>query len=134
VVITASSLSWSRAYAFTSYPTNSGTMTYNVQDAGCGGWNVTLVATNFVYTGPNSGSPIAASNLTLTGSTLPSGTGITRPATSGPLNSAINILRATAPNGNGTFSQTLNLNLNVPAGVIVGQYQSVVTIAVAAGP
>jgi hypothetical protein len=109
-------------------------MTYNVQDAGCGGWNVTLVATNFVYTGPNSGSPIAASNLTLTGSTLPSGTGITRPATSGPLNSAINILRATAPNGNGTFSQTLNLNLNVPAGVIVGQYQSVVTIAVAAGP
>ncbi len=134
VGITSSSLSWSRPYSFISYPSNSGSIAYGVQASGCNGWNVTIVASNFTYSGSGFGTAIPASNLTLTGSTLPSGTGISTPATSGSLSSTLNVLSASATNGIGSYSQTLNLNLDVPAGVLAGAYQSTVTIAVASGP
>ena len=135
VGITSSTLTWARPYALSGYSTNSGSIIYSVQATGCNGWNVTVSATNFAYSGPNSGSPISSSNLTLTGSTtLPIETGMSAPATSGSLGSALKVLSASPSHGIGTYSQTLTLNLNVPAGVIAGTYQATVTIAVASGP
>ncbi len=134
VGISSGSIAWSRAYAFIAYPTNAGSLTYGVQASGCSGWNVTITASNFAYLGPNQGNAIPASNLTLTGSTLPSGVGISAPVTSGSLSSSLKVLSASATNGIGSFSQTLNLNLNIPAGVSVGNYQSSITIALASGP
>ncbi len=77
---------------------------------------------------------IASSNLTLTGSSLPAGTGITAPVKAGPLNVGTKVLGASVTNGNGTFAQTLNLNLNIPPGTLVGSYTSTITITAASGP
>jgi hypothetical protein len=134
VAIDAIELSWSRPYAFTAYPTNAGSLSYTVQASGCAGWNVTLSASPFVYQGPGTRIGVPASNLTLTGSTLPAGTGITAPVTSGSLDTNLKVLSASLNNGIGTFSQTLNMNLAIPAGTLVGTYQSTVTITVASGP
>lgn len=130
--ISSSSLGWNRAYAFTPYPTNSGSLTYSVQAAGCAGWNITIAASPFVR--PGSATTIPASNLTLTSSTSSGGTGISAPVASGNLNSSLKVLSASVNNGIGTFTQILNLNLNVPGGTLVGTYTSTLTIAAAPGP
>jgi hypothetical protein len=44
------------------------------------------------------------------------------------------VLTASPNNGIGTFSHTLSLNLNIPAGTTVGTYTSTVTISTVAGP
>ena len=130
--ISSASLAWTRSYSFTAYPTNTGALTYSVQASGCAGWNITIVASPFVRSG--GGSTIPASQLTLTSTTSPGASGISTPVTSGALNDSLKVMSASATNGVGTFSQTLNLNLAIPAGIPVGAYTSTVTVTAASGP
>ena len=130
--ISANTLAWTRPYSFTAFPTNTGALTYSVQASGCAGWNVTVAASPFTRSGGT--NTIPAANLTLTSSTTPAGTGISQPATTGALSSALKVLSASAGNGNGTYAQTLNLNLAIPAKTPVGAYTSTVTITAASGP
>jgi hypothetical protein len=113
---------------------NGGTLTYVVQAAGCGGWNITLSASPYVYSGIGVSSGIPASNLSLTSSTLPAGAGLTIPVTAGSLGTSAKVLSASPSNGIGTFTQTLNLNLSIPAGAAVGTYRATVTVTASVGP
>jgi hypothetical protein len=129
--VTSADLEWSREYSLTTSPINPGSLTYTLDAVGCAGWNVQVLASPFVSA---TGRSIPAENLTLTGSTTPSGTGLSRPATSGPLNVSTTVLNASSTNGIGTYAQTLSLNMNIPAGILVGTYQSTVTITASSGP
>jgi len=134
--ITSASMSWTQPYAMAAYPQNPGSLTYQVVVGGssCGGWNIQVSASSF--TRAEGGDPIPASNLTLTNTTSPNPnpTGISRPSTSGSLASPVKVLSANTTVPTGTYSQTLNLNMNIPGGTLVGNYTSKVTITAATGP
>ena len=132
--ITGSSLSWSRVYSMSSYPVTSGSLTYSVQATGCAGWNINVAASPFVYSGTGYGTDFPSSNFSLTGASLPNATGLSTPVTVGTLDTPRKVLAASPNNGIGTFSQTLNLNLSIPANTVVGTYTSTVTITAASGP
>ncbi|MEZ4496855.1 MAG: hypothetical protein R2845_08800 [Thermomicrobiales bacterium] len=72
---------------------NPSSLSYTIDAVGCSGWNVQISASQFVA---GTGATVPASNLTLTGSTLPSGAGIPTGA-SGPLNTSIAVLSASPP-------------------------------------
>jgi hypothetical protein len=131
-LISSSSLNWNRPYDFSSYPTNSGSLTYSVMAFGCAGWNITVAASPFGKSG--SATTIPATNLTLTSSSSSSGTGISAPVSSGSLNGPLNVFSASPNNGIGTFTQTLDLNLNIPARTLAGTYTSTITITASSGP
>ncbi len=133
-VITGSTLTWTRPYSLTSYPSNTGSITYTVQATGCGGWNVSVVASPYAYTGTSVSGPIPASNLTLTGSSIPGGSGLSRPVTTGALDRPLKVLSASPTNGIGAFTQSLDLNLFIPAGTPIGTYRSTLTVSTAVGP
>jgi hypothetical protein len=132
--IGAMALAWTRPYSLAPYAVNGGALTYSVQVTGCGGWNVSVSASPFVYSGTSVATNIPASNLTLTSSTKPDAPGFTTPVTSGPLGAAVKVLSVSPNNGVGSYSQTLNVNLSIPAGAAIGAYRSTVTITVAVGP
>jgi hypothetical protein len=126
---------------------NTGAMTLTVDDSsGTGaGWNVTIVSSAFVYTGPNNGSNIAASNFALTAAGTPVMT-IGQPvdATNGPkvpasspvgtLDSARKVIQANADYGLGTYTQGLNVSLTVPGQSRAGTYTATLTTTIAAAP
>jgi hypothetical protein len=132
--ITGASVGWTRTYSPASSDINPGSLTYQVIVGGLNGtgWNVQLSASDFQRA--EGGDGIPASNLMLTGSTNPGVTGITRPATSGSLAGPVKVLSATATVPPGTYTQTLNLNMNIPGGTLVGTYTSTITVSAAAGP
>lgn len=133
IIDAETSMSWSRPYSLTAYQT-SGSLKYqvDVQGSGCGGWNIQVSASDFTRDG--GGDPIPASNLTLASTTDPGVTGISRPSTSGSLAAPVKVLSADTTVPTGTYSQTLNLNMNIPGGTIVGSYTSIVTVTAAVGP
>jgi hypothetical protein len=132
----------------TGVQTSTGTMTLTVTDTSpiTGlGWNVTILASAFVYSGPNGGSNIPAASFVLTSAAAParvSGQAIDPtngpkvPATSplGPLNIARKVLQANALSGAGTYTQALGVSLTIPARARTGTYTTSLTTTIAIGP
>jgi hypothetical protein len=129
--VTAASLDWSRPYAFTASTANPGSLTYAVDATGCSGWDVQVAASSFVSA---QGRTIPASNLALTNSSTPVGPNLTRPATSGTLDSSRTVLAASSTDSTSSYTQTLGLNMTVPGGTLIGTYNSTITITAASGP
>jgi hypothetical protein len=109
------------------------------------GWNVTIQASTFVYTGPNSGTNISASNFALTSAAAPvlvsgqaiDATGGPKVPASGPLgtlDTARKVLEANALFGQGTYTQALGVDLNIPAQARAGTYTTSLTTTISAGP
>jgi hypothetical protein len=115
------------------------------------GWNVTLLASSFVYTGPNNGTAIPAANLAITNAhqpTVVSGQAISPtggPRTTnvtGTLDVSRKTLQADGPTGTiiktyygiGTYSQAIDLDLVVPGRARAGTYTTTLTVTISAGP
>ena len=133
-----------------------GTLTLTATDTGVAGlinsgWNVTLLSSAFSYTGPNSGSPIPASNLAITSAGSPvriSGQAISPtggPRTTnvtGALNVARKTIQADGPTGFivltyygiGTYTQPIGVSLTVPGQTRAGTYSATLTVTISAGP
>jgi hypothetical protein len=127
-----------------------GTMVLTADDStGSGaGWNVTIIASDFVWVGTaNGGFDIAAANFALTSAAAPSmiagqavsvaaATGPQVPPTSplGTLDSARKTLAATAAYGAGTYSQALGVALTIPAMSRVGVYTGTLTTTITSAP
>jgi hypothetical protein len=127
---------------------STGTMTLTASDTTFPvglGWNVTVQASAFVYTGPNNGAPIPASSFALTSAGAPvlvSGQAVD--ATNGPkvpaasplgtLNVARKVLQANALYGVGTYTQALGVSLSLPAEVRTGTYATSLTTTISQGP
>jgi hypothetical protein len=126
---------------------STGTMTLTATDTAIVGlgWNVTLQASTFVYSGPNNGADIAASNFALTSAAAPvrvsgqaidSTNGPKVPAASplGTLDVARKVLQAEALYGVGTYTQALGVSLTIPAQARAGTYTTGLTTTISAGP
>jgi hypothetical protein len=138
VSVISSTLGWSQPVTF-SNSTVIGNMAYQVTSTSCTGWNVTVTASPFVYSGGSGGSNIPASSFNLTSSTNPTSTsgslaGVSRQTTTGGMNTTIKVLRATNGNGIGSYQQTLNFSLTIPAQSRAGSYLSTITLTTAAAP
>jgi hypothetical protein len=127
---------------------SSGTMTLTATDTAFPvgvGWNVTIQASAFLYTGPNNGASIPASNLALTSAADPvrvSGQAIDAvngpkvPAASplGTLDAPRKVLQANPLFGVGTYAQVLGVSLIIPAQARTGTYTTSLTTTISAGP
>lgn len=135
-----------------------GSLTLTATDTGAAdlgltnsGWNVTLLSSDFAYTGPNSGTPIPAGNLGIVTAHPPiqiSGQAISPvggPRTTnvtGTLNVARKTLQADGPTGFlvltyygiGTYSQAIDVSLVVPGQTRAGTYTATLTVTMSAGP
>ncbi|MEZ4523752.1 MAG: WxL domain-containing protein [Thermomicrobiales bacterium] len=127
--------------------TNDHNLTLTVSDAsGTGeGWNVTVQASNFIYSGIYNGSDINASEFEITtanspqynsGQAIDGSNGPKVPAANatGSLDVARKVLQANAGYGQGSYSQTLAVRLTVPPMARVGTYTSSLTVTIGAGP
>lgn len=137
---------------------NSGTVTLTATDTGTAGlgltnagWNVTLLSSDFSYSGPHNGAPIPASNLGILTARPPvriSGQAVSPvggPRTTnviGTLNVARKTLQADGPTGVilltyygiGTYRQAIDLSLTVPGQAAAGTYTATLTVTMSAGP
>jgi hypothetical protein len=126
---------------------SSGTMTLTATDTAVVGlgWNVTIQASAFVYSGPNNGTDIAASSFALTSAADPvwiSGQAIDPtngpkvPAASplGTLNVARKVIQANGLYGVGTYTQALGVSLMIPAQARAGTYTTSLTTTISTGP
>jgi hypothetical protein len=134
-----------------------GTLTLTATDTGLGGlgltnngWNVTLLSSALAYSGPNSGSPIPAGNLSITTAHPPtriSGQAISpvggprTTSVTGALNVTRKTVQADAPTifppatfGIGTYAQAIDVSLLVPGQSRAGTYSATLTVTIAAGP
>ena len=139
--------------------TVNGSLALTATDTGSGGllgdtnagWNVTLQASDFAYSGPNNGTAIPAANLAIITAYAPtrvSGQQIS--ATGGPrttnqtgsLDTPRKTLQADGPSGLlvktyygiGTYRQVLDMSLAVPARARAGTYTATLTVTMSAGP
>ena len=110
------------------------------------GWNVTVLAGAFNYTGTFGGVAIPAANFTLTSAAAPghsTGQGVS-PA-QGPkvpdtllppttLDTPRKVLHSNPNHGRGTYTQALGVTLVVPADSVEGNYTSLLTVTIAAAP
>jgi hypothetical protein len=118
-----------------------GTMTLTADDltGSQAGWNVTILSSNFVYTGAVGATPILAANFSVPVANVPTSiageaiTGLTASTAPGALDSAKKVLSAAVVTGNGTYAQVLNVSLAIPAGSQVGTYTGTLTTTIAAG-
>lgn len=138
VSISSNSLVWNESFSLVDSSVR-GNLVYRIAANGCSGWNVQVSASPFQYTGPNNGTSIPASNLHLTGTGNPvivngSGTGVSRQATTGPMNNPLKVFSATAGTGTGTYEQQLDFNLTIPGRSVTGTYQSTITVTSVAAP
>ncbi|MDQ2854422.1 MAG: WxL domain-containing protein [Chloroflexota bacterium] len=127
-----------------------GTMVLTADDStGSGaGWNVTIMASGFVWVGTaNGGTDIPALDFALTSAAAPTAiagqavsvalsTGPQVPPTSpiGTLDSARKVLVATAAYGAGTYTQNLGVTLTIPAQSRVGVYTGTITTTITSAP
>jgi hypothetical protein len=125
----------------------SGTMTLTATDTGPVplGWNVTIQASAFVYSGLYSGSNISAANFSLTSAAAPlfvsgqaidptNGPKVPSASPLGALNVARKVLQANTLYGVGTYTQALGVSLIIPAQARAGTYTSTLTTTIAIGP
>lgn len=128
--------------------TSTGTMVLTADDSsGTGaGWNVTVLTSDFVYTGSNSGTDIPAANFSATSASAATATagesvdligGPKVPLTFLPpmtLDVARKTLQAELTYGEGTYTQNLGVSLAIPAQSRVGTYTGTLTVTISAGP
>lgn len=111
------------------------------------GWNVTVVSSDFVYSGSNSGTDIPAANFTFGTPGTPTAVGVDSQAvsvtagqgpeavgTGGAMNVTREVIQAGAGYGQGTYDQTVGATLLVPAKSRVGTYTGTLTTTIASGP
>jgi hypothetical protein len=112
------------------------------------GWNVTIMASDFVWVGTaNGGNDIPAANFALTNAAAPTmlaGTPVSVAAATGPqvpptsplgtLDTARKTLVATAAYGLGTYAQVLGVTLTIPAMSRVGMYTGTLTTTITSAP
>jgi hypothetical protein len=130
---------------------SAGTMTLSADDStgSNAGWNVTIQTSAFAWSagtgGASSGTDIPAANFSLTSAAAPVSTaGQAVDVTGGPkvpsvspvgtLDSARKTVQADLTFGNGTYTQDLGVNLNVPADSAAGTYTGTLTTTIAAAP
>ncbi len=135
-----------------------GTLTLTASDTGTAGlgvtnagWNVTLLASDFTYSGPHSGDPIPAANIAIvtahpptrvSGQAISPTGGPRTTGASGALDVARKTLQADGPSGVpsltyygiGTYRQPIDLSLTIPGQAAAGTYTSTLTVTMAAGP
>jgi hypothetical protein len=125
-----------------------GTMNLSVDDStGTGaGWNVTVQSSDFAYTGGSAnGVAIPAANFSIATANAPAKTaGQDIDATNGPkvpdsgatgtLDSAHKVIQAVAGYGLGSYTQALDVNLDVPAQSRSGDYNATLTVTISAAP
>jgi len=138
VSVGSNSLAWYQEFSLTESVV-SGNLVYRLSASSCSGWDVTISASPYVYSGPNAGQSIPASNLILTTAQDPvviegSGTGVTNAGGSGPMNTTRRLLSAGSGSGIGTYEQQLDFSLTIPGRARAGTYQSTITITSAAAP
>ena len=137
---------------------STGALTLTASDTGAAGlgltnsgWNVTLLSSDLAYSGPNSGSPIPASNVAIvtahppvriSGQAISPAGGPRTTNVTGALNVARKTLQADAPTGVvvltyygiGTYSQAIDVSLAVPGQSRAGTYTATLTVTISAGP
>ena len=126
-----------------------GTLTLTAEDNQAdpgAGWHVTVVSSDFVYSGPYPGIAIPAINFRVTsagtpiaisgqavdpvhGPTVPSD--LAFPAS---LETPRTVLRADAGYGQGTYTQALDVALTIPAMSLAGTYTATLTVTISTGP
>lgn len=127
-----------------------GSMVLTVDDStGSGaGWNVTVLASDFVWVGTaNGGIDIPAARFALTSASVATriaGQAVSAALSTGPqvppssplgtLDSARKVLVATAAYGAGTYSQDLAVTLTIPAQSRVGVYTGTLTTTITSAP
>ncbi|MCC6790419.1 MAG: WxL domain-containing protein [Thermomicrobiales bacterium] len=125
----------------------SGTMSLTADDSSGtnAGWNVTVLASDFAYSGDYAGEAIPSANFALTSAGDPTriaGQGVSPkqgpmvPSTSpvGTLDVARKVVVAEKNHGKGTYGQELGVLLLVPADSVEGEYTSTITVTITAGP
>ena len=124
---------------------SSGTMTLTTENDRDTGFSVTILASNFAYSGPNAGSPIPAANFSITSAGVPVRiTGQAVDATGGPkvpatnatgaLNVARKTIQANPGFGVGVYTQALAVTLSIPAQTRAGTYTSTLTTTYSEAP
>jgi hypothetical protein len=109
------------------------------------GWNVTIQASAFAYSGGFGGTSIPASHFAITAAAAPikvSGQAVDAtngpkvPATSpiGSLDGARKVLQSNALYGVGTYTQALDVSLTIPAQSRTGTYTTSLTTTISVGP
>lgn len=122
--------------------TSTGTLALSVSDArGVGtGWNVTIQAGDFVYSGSSPlGQAIPASGFQTTAAgtvTVVAGQAAPLPTAGsfGALNAARTVLSAAEGSGSGDYAVDLSVSLAVPAQSQTGTYTSELTVSITDGP
>lgn len=107
------------------------------------GWNVTVVASAFTYSGDNGGLSVVASNLSITSIPNPSMVsgqaidpkgGPMASGGTGTLDVPRKVVQAKPGFGQGVYRQVLTIRLTVPGGTRAGTYTTILTATIAAGP
>lgn len=109
------------------------------------GWSVTIQSSAFAYSGAYGGTSIPAANFAITAANAPTLTsGQALDATGGPLvpptgavgslDAARTVLQASNSFGQGSYAQTLDVQLTVPGMSRVGTYTGTLTVTVGAAP
>ncbi len=124
-----------------------GTMTLTADDSSAtgAGWHVTIVSSDFVYSGTNGGTNIPKANFSITSAATPAMTaGQVWDATGGPkvpstspvgaLDTARTVIQADAAFGQGTYTQALGVSLSIPAQSRAGTYTGTLTTSITAAP
>mgnify|MGYP000504075000 CR=1 FL=1 len=128
--------------------TSTGTMVLTADDSSGtgGGWNVTVLGSDFVYSGPNGGANIPAANFSITSAPAATATAgepvnvvggpkvpltFSAPAT---LDVARKVLQAELTFGEGTYTQNLGVSLSIPAQSRAGTFTGTMTVTIGAGP
>jgi hypothetical protein len=128
---------------------STGTLTLSADDStGTGlGWNVTVVASDFVYAGVYAQDPIDAASFSVAAASQPTliaGQPVSLTAANGPqvppttpngltLDTARKVLQATAAYGAGSYTQALGVALEVPADRLPGTYTATLTTTILTG-
>lgn len=123
---------------------SSGTMSLTADDStGTGaGWNVTIQASDFIYSGSYDGTDIPAGNISIVTPGAPalvageaiSGENGPFAGLGGSLDTPRKVLYANEGGGKGTYGQDLPVVLTIPGGSLAGSYTSTFTVTMAAGP
>lgn len=111
------------------------------------GWNVTVISSDFLYSGANAGTDIPAANFVFGTPGTPTAVGTDSQAvsatagegpeavgTGGAMNVTREVIQASAGFGQGTYEQTVGATLLVPAKSRVGTYTGTLTTTITSGP
>lgn len=126
---------------------STGSLSLSVDDSsGTGlGWNVTIEATDFVYSGDYAGDGIGRANFAIVSAGAPQwSAGQAIDPTNGPMVPGANatgsldqprkVIQANAGYGQGAYTQNLSVALTVPGTARAGSYSASVIVTISAGP